>query len=200
MDGCVTHRATDPTTWVDVYGDYLYRFAVARVRAPEAAEDLVQETLLAALEARAGFGGRASERSWLTAILKRKIMDWLRRQIRRRAKEERLPDESADGIFTRYGKWRVKPDDWSADDPGRDLMRAEFRQTFASCLNKLPGRLSQVFVWRHLGERSAAEMQAAAGVSAANLSVMLHRARLRLWKCLSVNWFGEDAPKGDEAC
>src|SRR5262249_55627616 len=72
--------ATDPGGWVERHGDYLYRFAAAAVRHRQAAEDLVQETLLAAWRGRTGFAGGASERTWLTAILKRKVVDWLRRR------------------------------------------------------------------------------------------------------------------------
>jgi RNA polymerase sigma-70 factor (ECF subfamily) len=42
--------ALNPETWVDHYGDYLYCFAISRVRDPSVAEDLVQETFLAALD------------------------------------------------------------------------------------------------------------------------------------------------------
>jgi RNA polymerase sigma-70 factor (TIGR02943 family) len=195
MDRPVTAGATDPLTWVETHGDYLYRFALARVRNPEAAEELVQEALLAALSARHSFRGRSSERSWLTAILKRKVVDWLRVQVRRRAVQGPPADRWADGLFTRGGKWKVKPDDWSSDDPGREITRGEFWATFSACLDKLPARLRQAFVLRHLDERAADEVCQALGASATNLWVMLHRARLRLWRCLTVNWFGED-PEG----
>ena len=71
--------ATDPERWVDEHGDCLYRYALVRVRVPEVAEDLVQETLLAALRSREKFGGRSSERSWLVGILKNKIVDYYRK-------------------------------------------------------------------------------------------------------------------------
>ncbi len=192
MERCLTHPATDPITWVDAYGDFLYRFALARVRNPEAAEDLVQDTLLAALSARQSFGGRATERSWLTSILKRKVVDWLRQQVRNRIKQEPLHDKSVNMLFTRFGKWKTPPEDWSPDDPGREITRSEFRAVFAECLDKLPARLRQAFVLRHVEDQSSDEVCQAAGVSAKNLWVMLHRARLRLWRCLTVNWFGEN--------
>jgi RNA polymerase sigma-70 factor (TIGR02943 family) len=192
MERCPTYSASDPTTWVDAYGDYLYRFALARVRNPDAAEDLVQDALLAALSARKRFEGRATERSWLTSILKRKLVDWLRQKVRSQAREEPLPDKSVDALFTRFGKWKTPPEYWSPDDPGREITRGEFRTAFTACLDKLPSRLRQAFVLRHIDDQSADEVCQAAGVSASNLWVMLHRARLRLWRCLTVNWFGED--------
>lgn len=188
--------ALDPARWVDAHGDYLYRFALARVRDRDAAEEVVQEALLAALAARHRFRGRSSERSWLTAILNRKVADWLRAAVRRRARERPRSDRWADGLFTRSGKWKVKPGDWSADDPGREMTRAAFREALAECLDKLPPRLRRAFVLRHVEDRPAAEVRPAVGATEANLWVMLHRARLRLWRCLSVNWFGEDPAGG----
>ena len=54
--------------WVDDHGECLYRYALVRVRKPEIAEDLVQETFLAAVRGYEKFGGRSSERSWLVGI------------------------------------------------------------------------------------------------------------------------------------
>ncbi|MGL4555090.1 MAG: sigma-70 family RNA polymerase sigma factor [Gemmataceae bacterium] len=184
--------APDPETWVDAHGDYLYQFALTRVRDPESAEELVQQALLAALTARHTFRARSSERTWLTAILKRKVADWLRAAVRRRARQEPPPDQATDAFFTGWGKWKKKPDEWSADDPGRELNRAEFRAVLADCLGKLPARLREAFVLRHLDEEAATDVCRGVGVTASNLAVMLHRARLRMWRCLTVNWFGEN--------
>jgi len=192
MDLSLTTPILDPATWVDAHGDYLYRFALDRVRDPESAEELVQQALLAALTARHAFRGRSSERTWLTAILKRKVADWLRDAVRQRARQEPPPDKSTDALFTRSGKWKKKPDEWSADDPGRELNRAEFRIVLTDCLGKLPTRLRQTFVLKHVDEESANEICRTVGVTATNMAVMLHRARLRLWRCLTVNWFGEE--------
>src|SRR5262245_47139596 len=61
---------------------YLYRYALSRLRHPDAAEELVQETLLAALEGQAKFRGESALRTWLAGILKHKIVDWQRRETR----------------------------------------------------------------------------------------------------------------------
>ena len=192
MERFITTPILDPSTWVDAHGDYLYRFSLARVRNPEVAEELVQETLLAALTARHSFRGRSTERSWLTAILKRKVVDWLRQTVRRRAKQEPLPDKATEAFFTGTGKWKNKPDEWSPNDPGHEMTRAEFRKILSECLGKLPARLRHAFVLRHMDEQSTDEVCKTIGVSATNLWVMLHRSRLRLWRCLTVNWFRED--------
>lgn len=198
MDRSLAIPTLDPATWVDAHGDYLYRFALVRVHNRDAAEELVQESLLAALTARHSFRGKCTERSWLTAILKRKVIDWLRADVRRRARQEPLPDKWADSQFTRVGKWKKKSDEWSADDPGFEMTSADFRETLSACLEKLPPRVRQAYVLKHLDEQSADEVCKAVDVSASNLWVMLHRARLRLWRCLAVNWFGEDIAPNSE--
>lgn len=50
-----------------------------RVRQPDLAEDLVQETLLEAVRSLQKFAGCSSERSWLVGILKNKIVDYYRK-------------------------------------------------------------------------------------------------------------------------
>lgn len=188
---------TDPRAWLDRHGDYLYRFAVARVRRAEAAEDLVQETLLAAWQARDGFAGQASERTWLTAILKRKVVDWFRRVAREplAAAAGPPPDRLAADLFTRGGHWKAPPGRWGRDDPGGRLDREEFWAALTGCLNTLPHRLHAVFALRYLDEAAGDEVCRELGVTPANLWVMLHRARLRMWWCLSRNWSGEE-PQG----
>jgi RNA polymerase sigma-70 factor (TIGR02943 family) len=191
MDEPTDARDVNPERWVERHGAYLYRYALARVRRPDAAEDVVQQALLAALDARARFAGRCSERTWLTAILKRKAADWLRAAARREARAEPLPDEWADAQFTARGQWARQPGAWSAADPARELASAEFRAVLGACLDKLPPRLARAFVLRHVDEESAEFVRNELGATATNLGVMLHRARLRLWRCVSTNWFGD---------
>ena len=193
MNRTSTEPLLDPANWVTAHGDYLYRFALKRVRDRDAAEELVQDVLLAALGARDSFRGRCSERSWLTAILKRKAVDRLRSEVRRRVRREPMPDKWIEGQFTRSGQWKSKPDEWSTDDPGQSLTRDEFRAALAGCLDKLPARMRSAFVLRHVDELAAEQVCDAIGASETNLWVILHRARLRLWRCLTVTWFGTDA-------
>ncbi len=192
MDSSITTPRLDPAMWVDLHGDHLYRFALARVCDQETAQELVQQALLAALTARHLFRGHSSERTWLTAILKRKVADSLRTAVRRRVRQELDLDKAMGSRFTRNGKWKQKPGEWSSDDPGQELNRAEFRKTLDGCLSKLPTRLRQVFVLKYMDEEAVDDIRKTTGVTATNLAVMLHRARLRLWQCLTVNWFGEE--------
>ena len=85
-------RYAGPVGWVDAHGDYLFNFAIGQVRATDIAEDLLQETFLAAVRAQQKFSGRSSERTWLVGILRHKIYDHLRKTCRERAvRVERRP-------------------------------------------------------------------------------------------------------------
>lgn len=193
-------RAADPRAWVAEHGDYLYRYALAAVRHREAAEDLVQDTLLAAWQARADFAGRATERTWLTAILKRKAVDWLRRRVRERLQSDGgEADACAAALFRGRGVWREPPGRWARSDPAGPAEREEFWAVLHGCLRKLPTRLHDAFTLRYLDRAAGEEVCRELGLSASNLYVMLHRARLRMWHCLSRNWFGADPTRGGEA-
>jgi RNA polymerase sigma-70 factor (ECF subfamily) len=173
---------------VERYGDYLYRYALARLRRPEAAEDATQETFLAALRGRDQFAGASSERTWLVAILKRKIADHLRRKYRDRPTSDLTAvDKWADALFDKRGHWKDKPGRWDSD-PSAVLEQKEFWAVFRACLGKLPGRMADVFTLREVEGLESPNVCKALNISASNLWVLLHRARLRLWKCLEFNW------------
>lgn len=179
-----------PNEWVQRYGNLLYRYALARVRRGEVAEELVQETLLSAWRARKSFKEHASEKTWLIAILKRKIIDWIRVAVRSRSRTESQPDDRLDQMF-HGGQWRNKPSEWEQGTPESGLQRAEFWNVVHGCTSKLPPRLREVFVLWHLDEQSSENVCESLDVTPSNLWVLLHRARLRLWGCLHRNWYGE---------
>ncbi len=169
-----------PERWLDEHGDYLYRFALARVDGPEAAEDMVQETLLAALTAAPSFAGRSSERTWLTGILKHKLVDRMRQSQRARLVADLdEPDECLDGLYDRAGHWKAAPREWLGD-PARALERREFWEAFQHCLAHLPDRLRNVFSSRVLDEIPSAEVCQVLGISATNLWTLVDRARVRI--------------------
>ena len=100
----------DPATWVDQHGDFLFRYALSRLGNRTVAEDLVQETFLAALRAEKNFSGRSVERTWFVGILKHKIVDYLRRQDRERpVSAVNSSGEKGEEPFDKSGWWQVKP-------------------------------------------------------------------------------------------
>jgi RNA polymerase sigma-70 factor (ECF subfamily) len=192
----VGSRPIDPSRWVDEHGDYLYRFALARVGRSEVAEDLVQDTLLAALRAADQFAGRSSERTWLTSILKNKLIDRLRRGRRTESTTDlAATDDWLDGLYDRTGHWKAAPGRWGGD-PAEIMQRREFWDAFERCLAGLPDRLREVLAQRLLDDIPAAEVCATFGITATNLWTLLHRARLRLWHCLDRQGLGPVAGGG----
>jgi RNA polymerase sigma-70 factor (TIGR02943 family) len=173
-----------PTEWLKQYGDALYRYALSRLRRSQDAEDAVQETLLTAFKAQSQFEGRAQPLTWLMEILKSRIIDRMRLQARQAAEVD--PAE-LDSWFNASGHWRRSPKKW--DDPAAFAERAEFWQVVGSCLAKLPARMAEAFTLRTIEEQKGDEVCRELEISPANLWVLLHRARLRLVRCLEINWF-----------
>jgi RNA polymerase sigma-70 factor (ECF subfamily) len=190
------NSATDPTQWVDDHGDYLYRYALVRIRISEIAEDLVQETFLAAIRSHDTFAGRSTERSWLCAILKNKIIHYYRVLGRETpfTDMEFLSGEFAEK-FVAQGWWvhADAPKEWKPE-PDVVAHRSEFWTVMHDCLGKLPDRIANVFMMREMDEVSAKEICKTLSISENNLWVMLHRARMALRECLEKNWF----KKGNE--
>jgi RNA polymerase sigma-70 factor (ECF subfamily) len=162
--------------WLQEHGDYLYRYALVRVRCSATAEDLVQQTLLAGLQA--DFGGRSEERTWLTGILRNKIFD-----LARRGPATEDVDAWLDEQYDRTGHWRRPPGRWGAD-PSAELERREFWEAFEVCRDGLPERLRIVFSMRFVDDEPTAAVCEALAISSANLWTLIHRARVRLWNCL----------------
>ena len=180
--------ALEPEQWVDRHADSLYRFALMRIRDPERAADLVQDTLLDAFRAQAGFRGNASERTWLVSILKHKILDDYRKRSKRtwQAQTSELEDDSAepDIQFTETGRWVDPPSAW----PDDALERSEFWDTLYGCLSGLPTNHSRPFVMREVDGMEADEVCKLCDITPTNLWVRLHRARLALRGCLQSRW------------
>lgn len=186
--------ACDPEEWLDRHGNILFRFALARVRSAEAAEDLVQETFLAALAGRDGFRGAAEERTWLIGILRHKIVDLHRRRCREQpiADDEEVADPIADALFTPLGHWRRHPQAWRTAH--QDAENREFWEVLRRCRSALPSRQAAVFTMRLIDDLPPESICDQLGISAANVCVLLHRARLRLRECLERRWFTKDTP------
>jgi RNA polymerase sigma-70 factor (ECF subfamily) len=199
-----TRSATDPERWVERHGDCLFRHAHLRVRDPASAEDLVQETFLAAWRSRNQFAGRSSERTWLLGILKHKIANFYRQ--RGRQMEPADPDTLAELEASQFKCSLFGDAHWSRSgapgrwpNPSKSLDQAEFWQILHQCLGKLPENLARAFLLREMEDCEAGTICEDLHITPSNLFVMLHRARLALRRCLELNWFkpghaGSDRP------
>ena len=170
---------------------YLLRVAQLQLRDRDSAEDVVQETLLAALAGQERFTGKSSVKTWLTGILKHKIVDAIRRRQRDPIFESSLPDEidleEFDGLFRWNGAWGTPPSDWG--DPELVLSRQQFFDVMQFCLDKLPPNTGRVFMMREVMELESDEICKELKITANNLWVMLYRARMALRQCLEQKWF-----------
>lgn len=180
-----------PVEWLEKYGDYLFAFAFSRLRDEAVAEDLVQETLLAALQSKERFSNNSSEKTWLTAILKNKIIDHFRRISRQ---VTFVSDEEEIVSFDNIGGWREAPTDWHAT-PESLHQQKEFQAILQNCLADLPKNLAAVFTLREIEGLDSKEICEIMNLSPNNLWVMLHRARLQLRQSLQNRWFGRRQKK-----
>lgn len=187
---------SDPERWVDEHGDYLFKFALMRLRDPAKAEDAVQETFLAALKGGRSFAGRSAEKSWLIGILKNKIFDHFRKASRETSFTDMEFNQDEDGDrFTgdspAQGGWIHDrgPQEWSR--AGESLDNELFWKTYRDCAGKLPKNVAAVFNLREVDGMESKEICSLLNISESNLWVMLHRARLALRRCIESNWFGK---------
>jgi len=179
---------------------YLLRVARLQLRDEALAEDVVQETLLAALSG-SGFSGKSSLRTWLTGILKHKIVDAIRKKQREPTVasafgdiESELDIEDFDAMFNERGGWDTKPADWG--DPVAALNRRQFLDIMEVCLEKLPANTARVFIMREVLELESDEICKELAITANNLWVMLYRARVAVRLCLEQNWFEGRSSRG----
>jgi RNA polymerase sigma-70 factor (TIGR02943 family) len=189
-DAPARQHLPEPSEWLERYGDVLYRFALARLRRPHEAEEVVQEALLAALQARRQFKGRSHPRTWLVGILKRKILDRLRTTART-VPRTNLPN--LDAWFNDRGKWRKPLGRW--EDPTDHAERSEFWEILRRCLAKLPTRMAAAFTLRTVDDSPPTDVCRELEISPNNLWVLLHRARLQLARCLQSNGLDAEEPR-----
>lgn len=168
--------------------NYLVRFASLQLRDRDAVEDAVQETLLAALASEASFAGRSNLRTWLTGILKHKIIDHIRRAAREAPVESRDEEVTEfDALFDARGHWREPPAAWS--DPDASLEQQQFFVVLEECLSRLPAKTARTFMMReHLGCETD-EICKELGLTPTHCWVLLYRARMALRECLEAHWF-----------
>lgn len=171
----------------------MHRFARLQLGDDQLAEDAVQEALVGALRNARTFSGRAALKTWVFAILKNKIADILR-QRRRYVDADQLLRSDREGdkfdeLFDERGHWyrHERPAHW--ENPESAIHDKHFWRIFEACLDHLPARQARVFMMREFIELESHEICAAAEITAGNLNVTLHRARLRLRECLENNWF-----------
>ena len=172
------------------------KFALLQLRDPSAAEDAVQEALVAALQGAASFAGQSSVRTWLIGILKHKIIDHIRKSSRERPMAvplEELDTSDFDDCFAADGHWHETPSNWG--HPDLSLEQSRFFAALERCLAGLPANTARAFTMREVMGLETDEICKDLKISTSNCWVMLYRARMSLRECLELNWFGNPAAK-----
>ncbi|MDE2611088.1 MAG: sigma-70 family RNA polymerase sigma factor [Burkholderiales bacterium] len=187
----------DPYHELSVLRRDMLRFAELQLRDTAAAEDAVQDAMVAAMTRISSFEGRAQISTWLFAILKNKIIDMLRARSRFVPLEidiDEIPEDTFDGLFDDKGYWpkHERPAAWG--DPEDALSRRQFWVVFQACLDRLPVNTARVFMMREFLGLGVDEVVAELGISKTNCGVILHRARMMLRVCLQTRWFDTKEP------
>lgn len=178
----------------------MLRFAVLQLRDRVAAEDAVQEAMLAALEAAPRFDHRSQLKTWVFSILKHKIIDIIRHRSREPLLDrggDDFPADAFDALFDERGHWQKdeRPADWS--DPAKSLENARFWAVFEACLDHLPENTARIFMMREFLGFDTGEICKELGITPTNCWVVLHRARMGLRLCLEETWFDRG---GKQSC
>lgn len=178
----------DPAEWVDRYSDYLFRYAYSRLRDANAAEEVVQETFLSGVRYHEQYSGRGTERSWLLGILKRKVIDFIRRRNKHAGVAPYEDETDLTGqLFDANGNWKGGGIGWAAD-PGRQIEMSELWGVVRGCLSTLPQGQADVFTLSVIEEMESTDICEELGISSSNFWVRMHRARLGLAACVDEKW------------
>ena len=170
---------------MEEFADSLFCYAMAKTGDTTIAEDLVQDTFVAAVSRRDSFRNQSAVLTWLLAILKRKIADHYRKQSREPT------EQMSDDTQRKHSRENAPSTKRWCDDPAQICEDREFWKTFNRCVDKLPSTLSEAFILREVNQQSLEEVRELLGVSATNLSMRLHRSRMAIRDCLNKNWFGK---------
>lgn len=181
--------------WISEHGDYLFSYALGRLHDRELARDLIQDTLLAACRGIQGFEGKSSPRTWLVSILKHKIADHVRHQVRTEQMQEDVGTDPTSEWFGSDGHWVDAPRAWR-DNPEALCENSDFRKVLKACIGQLPDVQREVFILRELDDDNSDSICKKLGLSSSNLHVLMHRARMALRSCLEAHWFGSAGHEG----
>lgn len=175
----------------------MMRFAQLQLRNTETAEDLVQESIEAALRKSSSFAGHSTLKTWVFAILRNRIIDHLRQAARTVSMSSLVDDdedwqENLETLFNERGSWRDGPRPTAWPDPEESMRSRQFWRVFEVCLAHLPANASRVFMMREFLGFESEEICSHLGISTSNCHVILHRARLKLRGCLGNGWAGSE--------
>ncbi len=176
----VEGRVPHPDKWVELYGDYLYRYALSRLRDSSSAEDCVQETLLAGIRNLSKLDGRQDIKFWLRVVMRNKIIDVFRNRERQPNIDLGEDEAILDSALYKYaGIGSITPEAWKFD-PRKLTEHAEFRNILQVCVDTLKDPMREAFVLRMIEGLESKEVCKVMQIEPNHLWVLLHRARKEL--------------------
>ena len=179
-------QTIDTSRWVDDYSDMLYNFSLTRVNDHEKAKDLVQDTFVSALKGLDNFQGKSTVKTWLFSILKRKIIDHWRKQESRQTRPM-----SALGNDSETGESKIieRQNQGAVSEIEVDFDNKELREAIMGCIQELPEKWKGIVIDKLVEEKKSEEVCKEHGITASNLWVIIHRAKVQLRGCLELKWF-----------
>ncbi|MBW6492945.1 MAG: sigma-70 family RNA polymerase sigma factor [Burkholderiaceae bacterium] len=171
----------------------MLRFAQLQMRDDAAAEDVVQESIEAALRHSSEFAGNSTLKTWVFAILRNRIIDHFRQAKRTVSIPSLVGDDedwqaNLETLFNEKGAWRdgLRPLAWP--NPDEAMQTRQFWRVFEACLDHLPPNTIRVFMMREFLGLESSEICEQLAITTSNCHVILHRARLKLRSCMEAGW------------
>ena len=188
-----SNKQLDPRFWVEKYGDIFYQYAIRRLNNAQAAEDVVQETFLAAMKSSVNFRGDSLESTWLSSILRKKTIDVIRKRERQR-KVQPVVDGAELNDFSEDQCLQVIGASFSIS-PSKAMTDEELLKLVETSLANLPKNQADVFVLRELEQLEPEAICELLDISRKNLWVRLYRARVALAKSISLKLADDESAK-----
>ena len=193
MNDSSENRNLEPRLWVQKYGDLFYQYALRRLNDRQAAEDVVQETFLAAIKASVNYRGDALESTWLSSIMRKKTIDVIRK--RERARNNRSVSDVAEVNNVTEDQCLDVIGASFAMAPSKAMADAEFMKLVRDTLKRLPKNQADVFMLRELEQLEPEVICELLNISRKNLWVRLYRARVALARYISEKLADDDQAK-----
>jgi RNA polymerase sigma-70 factor (ECF subfamily) len=182
-----------PEKWVDRYSDYLFNYTITRVNDAIIAQDLISETFLAGLKSAHRFKGNSTERTWLISILKRKIIDHYRKINSKKGKAEIRMSYMKGSDGDDGGDWlEERAADLRNPTVEDEIEQRELGEALQECISGLSERYATIFVQKSIDNMDTETICKEHDITASNLWVIIHRARVQLMDCLNSKWYKED--------
>lgn len=178
--------------WVNQFSDELFSWALYKTSSKETAEDLVQETFLAAFHKIDTFQGKSQPKTWLFSILNNKVIDYYRLSAKTAKQTFSISENSgyelSDGLFNETENWKNNDINPIWDQEEELLDNPEFNNIMQDCMEDLPQKWKFAVTSKYLTDKNADEICQELEITSSNYWQIVHRAKLLLKKCLEMKW------------